>query len=1133
MLSKRVAVLIIVGLTWLLCSSAGIRTGVAAQAVGDVVINELMYHPASDMDGHEFVELTNSGVITVDLSGWSFSAGFDYTLPGGTLLPPGGYLVVAHDPQAVANQYGLDAGELLGPFEARRLSNAGERVALSDNLGQLVDQVIYADDSPWPGEPDGQGPSLELINPIFANDRACAWAASSGPGTPGAQNSVYALAIPPCIEGVMHSPVLPTSSQSAIVTAGIDDDSTVVSAIVYHRKDENALFGSTTMVDDGSGADAVAGDGVYTAQLPPYADGSLVEFYVAATDDASLTTSAPYGAPGTISPETGGPVTINHLLLVEDVPPSATRPIYRLLVTDENWTELTTRSLWSNRLLDATFIYDDEIYYNVGLRYRGESSRPDDPKGYRVNFPSSHLFRGIKRLNLVGDHISREALTHDLFRRAGLVAPRTEFVDFYVNTVYQALYLTVEQVDEPFLSAHLPGDDAGNLYRAKDGGDLSYRGPDPDSYRPYYVKKSNENADDYSDVIALTDALDNSPDGSLLAAAETVADMEQWLRWFAINAVVFNTEGALFIGQGDDYFLYHRPSDDRFILIPWDHDSTFYRAHGDIWAPNLRIVKRILRYPPFTRLYYQNIASLMRDEFSVATMQPLIDALPPELNGDKSQLEQFVTERINYLTNYFDSNLPDRTLAITTNDGQDFTTTQRTVVLAGACSPWRDVYVNDNAAGVTYPSIYDWRYTTPPLRPRANRFVFTDRDGVGQVVTTRTITVTFDTFDGGILTENMTLTLGASPYVILDDIIVPPGITLTIEPGVTVALAAGTSLLVEGRLLAEGSFERPITFTRDQDDGYWGVIGLHGSYEDNRLTHVVVEYAGQASYKGHTFSGVSAYEGQLTLQDSEIHDTSHTALELVGSTVYLHHNRVHDVADGAGLHAQHSFVAAEDNLFRSLPAGQHGIHVSDGGGLLRHNVVYNVQGDCVHLDGAGVVIERNELHHCTGAGVSLYHTASLSLTNNLIRHNTVGVAVRGQTQAHLAHNTLVYNNTAGLALYDAGGRATMINSIVWDSGQAISYTAGATVTVSYSDVQGSWPGPGQGNINADPLFRHPGSAIFRLLETSPCVDHATSQGAASVDLMGIPRPQGEGYDMGAHEFFEYYAVYLPLVANRP
>ena len=48
----------------------------------------------------------------------------------------------------------------------------------------------YDDASPWPTEPDGEGPTLELIDPDLDNSLAQSWAASMGHGTPGDVNSV-------------------------------------------------------------------------------------------------------------------------------------------------------------------------------------------------------------------------------------------------------------------------------------------------------------------------------------------------------------------------------------------------------------------------------------------------------------------------------------------------------------------------------------------------------------------------------------------------------------------------------------------------------------------------------------------------------------------------------------------------------------------------------------------------------------------------------------------------------------------------------------------------------------------------------------------------------------------------------
>ena len=62
-------------IVWLTSQPTDGRITSVAQSTPEIVINELMYHPATGQDAHEFVELTNTGAITVDLSGWTFGDG--------------------------------------------------------------------------------------------------------------------------------------------------------------------------------------------------------------------------------------------------------------------------------------------------------------------------------------------------------------------------------------------------------------------------------------------------------------------------------------------------------------------------------------------------------------------------------------------------------------------------------------------------------------------------------------------------------------------------------------------------------------------------------------------------------------------------------------------------------------------------------------------------------------------------------------------------------------------------------------------------------------------------------------------------------------------------------------------------
>ena len=139
----------------------------AAPARDDaIVISELHYHPASG--DAEFIELHNTSHETVDLSGWFFSEGIYFVIPTGTVIPPRGFLVVAGNASYLKSLYGIEG--VVGDFQGR-LSNGGERIALRNSEGRVVDRVAYEDDDPWPENPDGLGPSLErtdfVANPML------------------------------------------------------------------------------------------------------------------------------------------------------------------------------------------------------------------------------------------------------------------------------------------------------------------------------------------------------------------------------------------------------------------------------------------------------------------------------------------------------------------------------------------------------------------------------------------------------------------------------------------------------------------------------------------------------------------------------------------------------------------------------------------------------------------------------------------------------------------------------------------------------------------------------------------------------------------------------------------------------
>lgn len=103
------------------------------------------------------------------------------------------------------------------------------------------------------------------------------------------------------------------------------------------------------------------------------------------------------------------------------------------------------------------------------------------------------------------------------------------------------------------------------------------------------------------------------------------------------------------------------------------------------------------------------------------------------------------------------------------------------------------------------------------------------------------------TYINGHITVDTTWTLAGSPYQVYIEVIVDPGVTLTIDPGVLVENYPGPSgsnsysFTVEGTLVANGSMIAPIYFYGGLD-GWSGIniIGSSGEIHYGSLLHYVI-----------------------------------------------------------------------------------------------------------------------------------------------------------------------------------------------------------------------------------------------------------------------------------------------------
>lgn len=221
--------------------------------------------------------------------------------------------------------------------------------------------------------------------------------------------------------------------------------------------------------------------------------------------------------------------------------------------------------------------------------------------------------------------------------------------------------------------------------------------------------------------------------------------------------------------------------------------------------------------------------------------------------------------------------------------------------------------------------------------------------------------------------------------------------------------------------------------------------------------------------------------------------------------------------------------------------------------------ISDLAGGGIALSGGGAAITDSEINgnwisqtgNIGGGGIYVFSpVAPVEIINCIVAGNGIssngdpvpppppdyggGIFLKGAGITVRIVNSTISGNTAwytagGVMDYTTGSSIEIVNSIVSNNvagyyGIQVYYLNAPGPTITYSNIQGGWSGPGTGNIDDDPLFvdttdSNPAKWDFHLQASSPCIDQG-DPGSTSPDhdIDGDSRLLDGKFDIGADEY---------------
>jgi regulation of enolase protein 1 (concanavalin A-like superfamily) len=594
-------------------------------------------------------------------------------------------------------------------------------------------------------------------------------------GTPGARNSRYITNAGPAITEVTHLPAVPAANQPVVVTARVADSDGLASLVVKYRIDPATNFTGVPMTN--------ASEGIFAATIPGQAADKVVAFIIEATDAALTPASSRFPA----ARDDNGPAR-ECLVHFGGPVPASSFGTYRFWITGQSITNWSQREVLSNERILGTFVYGNQrVIYNAGARYSGSSAHQDmggpdyspvgTPNHYAFDMPGDDLLLGTDNFNKIhgagNNHhddntLQRELVAYSVVESLGLPINHKRSVAMFINGARRGSLMEDTQVPNgDSVDSDFPDDPDGDLFKVSIWNEFGLTGQALATtgiseaylnnytttggakkrarYRWNFQQRSiNGTANDFTNLYTLVDAVTASASPAYTRTLNGLADMETWMRTFAVEHAVGNWDS--FGYRNHQNMFAYKPGHGPWSLLIWDINIVFgggtrgapIGTNGDLLEIDTADtgMNAIYNTPEYRRAYWRALKDICDGPFLNAKADPPMDArfAAYSASGVNVDAPDYIKVWINQRRTYILSELAKiDTTNFTTSSG-NFTADTNLVAISGVAPIGvRTIQVNGIAWPVTWTTLTNWTLRLPLAAP-TNQLTVIGLDGRGQPV---------------------------------------------------------------------------------------------------------------------------------------------------------------------------------------------------------------------------------------------------------------------------------------------------------------------------------------------------------------------------------------------------------------